>query len=348
MGHPERDSAHRGEVAAMSWSAHQFESYVLQHHFGEKISISYLALVAGDLLPDAFTKLWAYGFDINGRHYGASDPAQFHRGLEGAGVTHSLAFGAVVACLVWVVGRPKPWAVPWAIGIVIGQWVHAITDTNDTRGTILLFPFSTHNFSIGTWAYGAQVGKREDAAAYFSSLGIVMDVLWLVILLVFARRVLTRTYFHEVVKPADPGVWAAIARHIPEDGQVALYRGLFMFGVVRIVSWSVWAHVLHDHTYDLRWGGPDWLTKVSPSPQSTTSYVVGVLGVGAACAILWLFVIRRVRLPTPRLARPASDAAADAVPAAKDDDTIRWSGLEPRFQPSISSSHRNASDSASP
>lgn len=282
----------------MSWSAHQFETYVLQRHFGEKISISYLGLVAGDLLPDAFTKVWVYGIDINGQHYGADDPAGFHRGLSGAGFTHSLAFGAVVALLVWFFGRPRPWAVPWAVGIVIGQWTHSITDTNDTRGTILLFPFSTHNFSIGTWAYGTQVGKHEDAAAYFSSLGLAMDVLWLLILLLFARRVLTRDYFRDVVKPADPAVWTAIARRIPEDGQVALYRGLFVFGVVRIASWSVYAHVLNDYSYDFNWGGPDWLAKAPPSPQSTTWYVAGGVGVTAACLLLWLIVLRRVRLPS--------------------------------------------------
>jgi hypothetical protein len=143
-------------------------------------------------------------------------------------------------------------------------------------------------------------------------------------------------------------VWAAIARRIPEDGQVALYRGLFMFGVVRIVSWSVWAHALHDHAYDLRWGGPDWLTKVPPSPQTTTTYVVGVLGVGVACTFLWLFVIRRVGLPAPSLAGPTSAEAVAAVPAADDDDTIRWSGRERLLQRSVSSSHRNRSDSASP
>ena len=333
----------------MSWSAHQFESYVLQKHFGEKISISYLALVAGDLLPDAFIKIWVYGFDFNGKHYGASDPAGFHRGLGGAGFTHSLAFGALVALLVWWIGRPRPWAVPWAVGIVIGQWAHAITDTNDSRGTILFFPFSTHNFSIGTWAYGAQVGKHEDAAAYFSSLGIVMDVLWLLILVVFARRVLTRAYFHDVVKPADPGVWGAIARHIPEDGQVALYRGLFMFGVVRIVSWSVWAHLLNDHPYDLSWGGPAWLPKVAPSAQSTTWYTIGTVGTAAACFVLWLVVIRRVRLPEsalvshhrslrrppwPRLGNPTRSrraGSADPAPRWASGTRSRGAALAPSF-----------------
>ena len=48
----------------MSWAAHQFEGYVLQKHFGSKVRISYLAIVAGDLLPDKFVKSWVYGFTI--------------------------------------------------------------------------------------------------------------------------------------------------------------------------------------------------------------------------------------------------------------------------------------------
>ena len=51
------------------------------------------------------------------------------------------------------------WSLP-AIGIVIGQWAHALTDMNDSKGTMLFFPFTTHNFSLGTWAYAAQ--RRRD------------------------------------------------------------------------------------------------------------------------------------------------------------------------------------------
>ena len=284
----------------MSWSAHQFETYVLQRHFGEKITVSYLALVAGDMIPDAFTKVWVYGFDIGGSHYGAAEPAEFHRGWPGAGFTHSLAFGAVVAALFWWFSRAHRWATPWAVGIVIGQWAHALTDMNDSMGTMLFFPVTTHNFSLGTWAYAAQVGKHQDAAAYFGSLGFVMDVAWLVVLIVFARRVLTREYFRGVVRAADPGVWDAIGRRVPEDGQVALYRGLFVFGVARLVSWSVWAHAIEGYGFDLGWTGPDWLRKVPPSSQSVGWFVGGGLAVVASCALLWVLVLRRARIdPRP-------------------------------------------------
>ena len=283
----------------MSWAAHQFEGYVLQRHFGRVYRISYLAIVAGDAAPDFFAKAWVYGVTINGTHYGASDPSKFHRGWPGAGFTHTLAFGAFLATVVWIAGRKKPWAVPWAVGILIGQWAHALTDINDSKGTMLLFPFSTHNFSIGTWAYGAQVGKYHDAAAYFSSFGFAMDVLWLVILLVFARVVLTRAYFDGVIRPADPGAWAWLGRRMPERAQLALYRAMFVYGVSRVVAWTVWAHAIAHFRWDLSWGGPWWLTKVPASQQSVAWAVIGVLGVGTAMVLAWLVVLRPNRLEDP-------------------------------------------------
>jgi membrane-bound metal-dependent hydrolase YbcI (DUF457 family) len=293
----------------MSWSAHQFESYVLQKHFGRRIRISYLAIVVGDMIPDSFTKVWVYGFTVNGKHLGAQDPAQFHRGWPGAGFTHSLLFGAVVASSVWLLARRRQWAVPWAVGIVVGQWAHSITDTNDTRGTMLFFPITTHNFSLRTWAYGAQVGKHHDAAAYFSSLGLVMDLLWLAILLFFARTVLTRAYFRDVIRPSDYAAWNAIGRFIPEDGQIAIYRALFVFGVARLASWTIWAHFVADFGWDLSWSGPDWLVKVSPSPQSPAWLIGGALATIACCWTLWYLVLRRVQLGALPPTQSGSDAA---------------------------------------
>ncbi len=279
----------------MSWSAHQFEAYVLQRHLGEKISISYLAIVAGDMIPDFLVKIWVYGFNIGDNHYGADNPSEFHRGWPGAGFTHSLLFGVFMAWVAWVLGRGKSWQVPWTTGIVVGHWAHVLTDVNDTKGTLLFFPFSTHSFSIGTWAYGAQVGKHEDAAAYFSSLGLVMDALWLLFLLVTARVVLTRAYFEKHVRPADPA-WAGLARRLPDDALLAIYRGLFVFAVVRMISWTTWAHTRGDHPWDLSWGGPEWLPHIEPSDQSWVWAVTGVVGVTGALLALWYGFLARHRI----------------------------------------------------
>ncbi len=164
----------------MSWAAHQFETYAIQAHLPKRWAgrISYLALVAGDQTPDFVAKFWVYGFDIGGRHYGASEPYKFHRGWPGAGFSHSLGFAVLVAGLIYLFTKSRG----WSAGVLLGMAAHSITDINDTVGTMLAFPFSTENFSIGTWAYAATPGgKYLDARAYYSSFGFVMDALWLVI-----------------------------------------------------------------------------------------------------------------------------------------------------------------------
>ena len=61
---------------------------------------------------------------------------QFHRGWPGFGFTHSLLFGVVIGLIIWKVFGSKL----WGVSFMIGQWAHAITDTGDTVGTMLLFP----------------------------------------------------------------------------------------------------------------------------------------------------------------------------------------------------------------
>jgi membrane-bound metal-dependent hydrolase YbcI (DUF457 family) len=288
----------------MSWAAHQFEGYVLQKHFGARYRVSYLAIVVGDAAPDFFAKLWVYGLTIHGHHYGAKDPAVFHRGWPGAGFTHSLAFGALLGLGVWLLFRPRYWALPWALGIVIGQWAHAITDINDTKGTMLLFPFTTHNFSIGTWAYAAQTGKYEDAAAYFSSPGFLMDVLWLAIVIVFARKVLTRAYFDTVVRPADPGVWRFFGRRLPDAALVAAYRAMFVYGVCRLVAWTVYAHAEQHFHWDLSWSGPSWVRAVPMSRQSWSWVAIGLAGVATMLVLFWRLALHPRRRSVTPLAEP--------------------------------------------
>ena len=112
----------------MSWAAHEFENYFIQKHVGLKDS--FLAVVLGTQLPDLITKSFVYGSD---------DPAQFHRGWPGVGFTHSLMFGFLVAVLVLAITKSRS----WAVGILIGQWAHVLTDFADSAGTMPFFPFST-------------------------------------------------------------------------------------------------------------------------------------------------------------------------------------------------------------
>jgi membrane-bound metal-dependent hydrolase YbcI (DUF457 family) len=235
----------------MSWVAHDLEPYVFQRKLGKGAAISFVALVLGSWGPDLVTKWFVYGTNVVGFHLKAADPVQFHRGWPGAGFTHSLTFGLVLALLVHLLTR----STPWAIGLMLGIWLHSLSDTGDTVGSMLLFPWTRH-FSLGAWAYTPQSGRLVDAAAYYSGLGFVWDAIWVAAALA-SWRILRRTYFHERIAPTD-GFWAWSGRRLSEDALLALYRGAMFFGVCRFAVWMLWAHVLHHYPLDPTWGGPHW------------------------------------------------------------------------------------------
>jgi hypothetical protein len=251
----------------VSWAAHQFEIYAVQAHLPQKMrgKVSYWGIFFGDFTPDFLSKFWVYGITINGTRYGASIPEKWHRGWPGMGWTHTVFAGLVFTLLIWLWRRNRA----FTIGYLLGFAAHALTDINDSVGTMLLFPFTTLNWSIQTWAYAAtkEGGKYLDAAAYYSSLGLVMDLFWLLVV-VLSWRVLTRDYWRTQVVTADPRTWAWLGRWLPERGLLALYRATFFYGVCRLVAWTTWAHVLArpvidgvtyaGYPLDLSWTGPWW------------------------------------------------------------------------------------------
>ena len=240
----------------MSWVAHDLEPYVFQRKFGgNATAISFAALVLGSWGPDMLTKWFVYGTNVVGLHLKAPDPVRFQRGWPGAGFTHSLTFGVVLAGVVYLVTRSRP----WALGLLIGIWLHALSDTGDTVGSMLLFPW-THHFTLGAWAYTVQTGRLSDAAAYYSGPGFVWDAIWVALALA-CWPILRSSYFDEKVAPRD-GFWAWTSRALPKDAVLALYRGALFFGVCRFVGWMLWAHVLHHYSFDLTWGGPHWANAV--------------------------------------------------------------------------------------
>jgi len=253
----------------VSWAAHQFEVYAVQSHLPKKMrgKVSFFAIFLGDFTPDFLSKFWVYGFTINGTHYGAEIPHKWHRGWPGLGPTHTLFLGIVFTGAIWLWKRNRS----FAIGYLLGYAAHALTDVNDSVGTLLLFPFSTQNWTLQTWAYAATIdgGKYLDAAAYYSSLGLVMDLFWLVVVL-FSWRCLTRDYWRTQVVVADARTWAWFGKWLPERGLLALYRATFFYGVCRMISWSAWAHLFANpqnipgvtgrgYPFDLSWTGPWWI-----------------------------------------------------------------------------------------
>ena len=241
----------------MSWATHDLEPYVIQRKLG--LAVAIVPLLVGSYSPDIFTKWFVYGFDFLGIHAQASDPEAFHRSWPGVGFTHSLAFGALVAWLIYLATRSKV----WALSFMIGNWAHVISDIGDTLGVMLFFPLSTHHVALGAWAYAGQYGRLTDAAAYFSGLGFVWDGFW-VLCALLSWRVVTRDYFRSVIVPADPLVIGRLVKRWPEDLVLVLYRAMFFYGIARWVAWLVWAHVFNDYPFDLSWGGPHFVDAARP------------------------------------------------------------------------------------
>lgn len=273
----------------MSWAAHQFEYYAVQGHLPKRWlgRISFLGIVVGDQTCDFFGKVWTYGFDVGGVHYGPDQPAQFHRSWPGFGFTHSILWALLLAGAVYLFTRSRP----WTIGVLLGAAIHVMTDIGDSVGTMLAFPLTTQTFSINAWTYGITTGGRDlDAAAYFSSLGFGMDVLWLGLALT-KWRCLTRNYWRDHVVTADPRVWAWLGRRLPERALVTLYRSWFIYGVCRLVAWTFWAHAIEHHEWDLSWGGPAWIPRaelISSTPLAAVIVVVaaGLFVAGVITALL--------------------------------------------------------------
>lgn len=299
----------------MSWAAHEFESYVIQRHL--KVRLSYLAVLVGCLLPDLFTKLPVYGLHIGDLELiKAEFPAQYHRGWPGAGPTHSLAFGVLAATVVLAVTTSRG----WAIGILIGQWSHVLTDTFDSVGTMVFFPFTTQHYSLDAWAYAAQQGRYGDAAAYYSSLGVVWDVVWLGVALM-SFEVFTQRFFAERVEPAD-ATWGWLRERfgLSSGALVAIYRAWFVYGAARVVAWFLWARLLNPYrgaeTMDLTWGGPAWVDKVEfPAADWGDFFLataVGVVALAASMTALWWLLGRRLWRSAGSLPATAVTVAAGA------------------------------------
>lgn len=268
----------------MSWAAHELESYVIQRHF--KTKVSYPAVLLGCLAPDLLTKVHVYNIHIGPIDIGApKHPWLYHRGWPGVGFTHTLFFGVVIAALILWVFKTRE----WALGILVGTAAHVLTDMFDSVGTMVFFPFTTQHYSTGMWAYAAQQGRYGDAAAYYSSLGGVWDLLWLVIALVNYES-LTRRFFLEKVAPSDP-FWAWLRRrfHFRDRTLLAIYRAYFFYGGARIFAWFLWARLIEKAPVDFTWGGPYWVNKATiPSEGWQTMLRNTTVGIAGFALLAWL------------------------------------------------------------
>lgn len=269
----------------MSWAAHEFENYFLQKHVGLKAS--FLGIVAGSLLSDLFTKAFVYAAD---------DPASFHRGWPGVGFSHSLLWGFVFAVAILAITKSRA----WALGVLIGQWAHVLTDVADTAGVMPFFPFSTEPLTISMWKHAAAEGRYGDAAAYYSSLGGAWDLMWLVIVGVVAWKTLTPTYFRTVVVAADPRVWGWLHRRLrlPPTALLLCYWGFMFYGLARMISWFTYARTEAGAELDPVWAGPSWVEGNDLSDAGALEVLTRTTIGGALFALFlvlcWRLFVRRL------------------------------------------------------
>ena len=106
----------------------------------------------------------------------------------------------------------------WTIGYLFGFAAHVLTDVNDSIGTMLLFPFTTLN-----WSFTLGRTRRPSRAASTSTPPrttqprAVMDLFWLLVVLA-SWRVLTREFWRTQVVPADPYVWSWLGQWFCPNG----------------------------------------------------------------------------------------------------------------------------------
>jgi hypothetical protein len=128
-------------------------------------------------------------------------------------------------------------------------------------------------------------------------------------------RVLTKSFFREVIAPTDP-FWDWAARRLPEVALLALYRTSFFYGIARWSAWLLWVHVLNSYAFDLSWGGPYWQPGVRSDALNAGATTSGLLLSAVAVTLVCLGTHLRLtghlpvrRLPT-RLSRGPYRAAS--------------------------------------
>jgi membrane-bound metal-dependent hydrolase YbcI (DUF457 family) len=207
-----------------------------------------------------FTKWAVYGLDFSGGKELVSDPVQLHRGWPGVGFTHTLFFALLVSGVIYLLSKQKI----WAVSFLIGAWAHVLSDTLDSVGVMVLFPFSTWHLHFNVWQYVGQAGRRRDAVAYYTSLGGAWDIFW-ALWLATRWRVLTTAYFDTQLFPKDP-FWPWLLGKSNRTFCLTVYRASAFFGFASIVGWMLWALVVNEFHPHLDWnlGGPSWAPRTGP------------------------------------------------------------------------------------
>ncbi len=242
----------------MSWAAHDLEPYLFRLKLGGAVSLPFCLL--GSYSPDILSKWAVYGLDYAGNAKLVGDPIQLHRGFPGVGFTHSLLFGVVIGLIILALSKNKM----WAFSFVLGSWAHVLSDSLDSVGVMLFWPLTDWHFHLDVWEYVGQAGRKEDAIAYYTSLGGAWDLLWAG-WLALNWRMLTRDYFHREIVPKDV-FWPWLGRKTGDTFMLTIYRASAFFGFASIIGWFIWALFVNDfhNVIDWSFAAPHWAPRVGP------------------------------------------------------------------------------------
>ena len=240
----------------MSWAAHQFEYYALQGHLPRRWlgKISFLGIVVGDQSCDLIGKLWAYGFDVGGTHYGPEEPVAVASGVAGPRAVALVAVGRHRRRC-GVPADPQP-------GVDAGRRArrrgprddrHRRHRRNHARLPVQHADLLDRCVGVRRHCRRRQVPRR---GGVLQQLGLRHG------------RPVAGDRAGRLAVPADAvlegrtsspptrrrGRW--LGRRMPERALVTLYRAWFIYAVCRLIAWTSWAHVIEDFEWDFTLGRP--------------------------------------------------------------------------------------------
>ena len=147
----------------------------------------------------------------------------------------------------------------WAIGILIGQWAHVLTDMGDSAGVMPFFPFSTEPVTLGLWTHSCLGGPLRRRSGVLQrprcAVGSRLDARDTALRQAGAdRRVLPRGD-----RSRRPAGWAWLHRtfRLPEHALLMVYRGIFFYGLGRMLSWFLYARFDARVPFEPVWGRAD-------------------------------------------------------------------------------------------
>jgi hypothetical protein len=107
-------------------------------------------------------------------------------------------------------------------------------------------------------------------------------------------------YFRDVIVPADPRAWGWLHRtfRLPEPALVMIYRGIFFYGLGRMLSWFLYARLNVNVPFEPVWGGPTFVEGADLSDAGIIEVLIRTAIGGALfftfLYVCWLLGVRRL------------------------------------------------------